>query len=119
VSRLAVHLIVLTFATASHATLLCNLWCGPHETATHTCGHSGPAPRLIVTRYDTCDNATKTLPGVVREEVRRSGPAWETAYVVAATRFMIAVIALDRRIVAISSGRLWLDNQPLDTNLRL
>jgi hypothetical protein len=119
VSRLAVHLIVLIFAAASHATLLCNLWCGPHEPATHTCGHGGPAPRLIVTRYDTCDNATKTLPSVVREEVRRSGPAWETTHAVAASRYTIAAITLDRRIVAVSRGRLWLADQPLETNLRI
>jgi hypothetical protein len=119
VSRLTVHLIVLIFTAASHATLLCNLWCGPHITVTRNCGHSGPASRLIATRNDTCDSATKGVVGVVREEVRRSGPAWDTPHASAVARYTLAVGMLDGRIRPTSSRDLSLDARPFDTNLRI
>ena len=119
VSRLAVHLIVLIFTAASHPALLCNLWCGRPDTATRTCGHSGPATRLIVTRNDTCDNANNTLPGVVRETLGRSGPAWDTTDAAAVPRNAIAVVMLGSRIGPIASGDLSLDARPFDTNLRI
>jgi len=119
VSRLAVHSIVLIFAIASsNGSLLCTSWCGPHETDTRTCGHNHPASRLIGSRNLTCDDASRSVVGFVREDMRRTWPDSDTRSVPISRSFNTLILL--GAGVRHSPGRATLvDERPLDTNLRL
>jgi len=72
VFRAVVLSIVLTLAAGPNASLVCRVWCEPHEPAVTGCQHQVPAGSLTVSDNDNCGVVTAAAVAVVSEDVRSS-----------------------------------------------
>jgi hypothetical protein len=93
VFRAAVFSIVLTLAIGPNATLLCSVWCHPHEVKTSACQHQGATTSPQVTGEDSCRTVVATLTAFVREEGKRGQQTSQPAVSVA--QFGLAVPRTD------------------------
>jgi hypothetical protein len=118
VFRIAVLSLLLTFAVAPHAPLLCAIWCHPDE-ATDVCHPREPSPSAIVKGGDTCTGVVANVSTFIREDVRRTAALSEPGPFVVVRHSPFAEMAPEARAIA-GDERTWaIETRRLHTVLRL
>lgn len=116
--RVALFSIVLTFAVAPQATMLCKLWCAPSSAATG-CDHHDPASSAGVRADDACGITTLVVSSFIREDGPRAASASNAAHAVIVPRYWLAPPSSE--LLAAGDSERWkpLERRPLETTLRL
>ena len=116
--RAAVLSIVLAFAAAPEATLLCRLWC-PSEASASGCYHHERASWTREKASDACDAADPSVAALTREDARPTERGSGTDHPAPVQRYQLVRSTSGNRIVESWAREHALERRPLETTLRL
>ena len=108
--------VVLTVAIGPNAGLLCTAWC--YDDTSMGCPHHESATSASVRADDTCNLALEAV-AFVREDGRRTAPAYDARNALVVLRFQLVALPTDPRSGYESERRLRLEERPLVIALRI
>jgi hypothetical protein len=109
--------VALTLAIGPNAGLLCTVWC--HDDTSMGCPHRESTMSPSVRADDTCTNVAVEAVAFVREDGRRTAPAYDTRNALVVLRFRLVAPGTDPRSGYESERRLLLEKRPLVIALRI
>ena len=109
--------VVLTVAIGPNAGLLCTAWC--YDDTSMRCLHHESATSASVRADDTCTNVAVEAVAFVREDGRRTAPAYDARNALVVLRFQLVAPLTDPRSGYESERRLPLEERPLVIALRI
>lgn len=87
VFRIAVLSIVLALGVGPNASLLCAVWCHQEAAPIGACQHQAPTSSRSLTGTESCPDIAAATLALVREDVRRGGPASDGQHAVIVLAF--------------------------------